>query len=67
MRSLFTRTKSPRAPGCSPGAMLLLLARRRAETGLLRDGGLTPAEVGRYVRQLRKEAAQEVARLLRAT
>lgn len=53
-----------------PRSFALMLVRRQAEVGLLRDGGTTAAEVGRYVRQLRREAAQEIAlrkRALRAS
>jgi hypothetical protein len=46
----------------SPLALALFLARRQAQAGLLRDGGVTAAEVARYVRQLRREVAEEATR-----
>jgi hypothetical protein len=39
----------------------LLLVRRQAEAGLLRDGGITAAQVCCYVQELRQEAEQEVS------
>jgi hypothetical protein len=43
----------------------LFLIRQQAQAGLLRDGGLTAADVGRYVRGLRREAEDEIVRLTR--
>lgn len=41
----------------------LFLIRQQAQAGLLRDGGLTPAEVRRYLRHLRYEVEDEIALL----
>ncbi len=43
-----------------PRGYSLLLVRRQAEAGLLRDGGMTAAQVCRYVQELRTQAEQEV-------
>jgi hypothetical protein len=43
----------------------LFLVRQQAQAGLLRDGGVTADDVGRYVRRLRREAEEEIARLSR--
>jgi hypothetical protein len=44
-----------------PSGYSLLLIRRQAETGLLRDGGMTAAQVCCYVQEPRHETEQEVA------
>ena len=44
-----------------PRSFILFLIRQQAEVGLLRDGGVTAAEVSRYVRELRREVEQAVA------
>ncbi len=48
-----------------PRGYSLLFMRRQAEAGLLRDGGMTAAQVNRYIQELRHEAEQEVALRLR--
>lgn len=45
----------------APSLVSLLLLRRQADTGLLREGGTTVAQVCRYVRELRREIEQERA------
>jgi hypothetical protein len=45
----------------TPFLVCLLLIRRQAEVGLLREGGMTVAQVCRYVRDLRREVEQERA------
>ncbi len=45
----------------APSLVSLLLIRRQAETGLLREGGTTVAQVCRYVRELRREIEKERA------
>lgn len=45
----------------TPSLVSLLLVRRQAEAGLLREGGITVAQVCRYVRELRREIEQERA------
>ena len=44
-----------------PRGYSLLLIRKQAEAGLLRDGGMTTVQICRYVQELRREAEQEVA------
>lgn len=44
-----------------PRGYSLLLIRRQAEAGLLRDGGMTATQVSRYVQELRQEVEQDVA------
>ena len=53
----------PRKQTCGwpPRSFALYFVRRQAEAGLLRDGGTTAAEVGRYVQELRREVETEVA------
>lgn len=48
-----------------PRGYSLLLIRRHAEAGLLRDGGMTATEVCRYVQELRHEVEQDVALRIR--
>jgi hypothetical protein len=45
----------------TPSLVSLLLVRRQAEAGLLREGGITVAQVCRYVQELRHEIDQERA------
>lgn len=60
----FLRTDRPAIPRRkAPALISLLLMRRQAETGLLREGGMTVSQVRRYVCELRREIEQE--RLLR--
>jgi hypothetical protein len=51
----------PRTARC-PHALALFLARRQAQAGLFRDGGVTADEVARYVREIRREAEEIVRR-----
>jgi hypothetical protein len=61
----FLRADRPIIPRRkAPALISLLLVRRQAETGLLREGGTTVTQVCRYVRELRREIEQE--RLLRS-
>ena len=39
-----------------PRGYSLLLIRKQAEAGLLRDGGMTTVQICRYVQELRREA-----------
>src|SRR5262245_33268139 len=48
-----------------PRGYSLLLIRRHAEAGLLRDGGMTAAQVCRYIQELRREVAQEITLRIR--
>jgi hypothetical protein len=58
----FLRTYQPANPRSkTPSLISLLLIRRQAEAGLLREGGITVAQVSRYVRELRREIEQERA------
>lgn len=63
MRILTNRPHRRRHGGWSARSYSLFLVRQQAQAGLLRDGGLTAAEVGRYVRRLRREVEQEIALL----
>jgi len=47
--------------GWPPRLFALYLIRRQAESGLLRDSGMTADEVRCYVQELRREVEQEVA------
>jgi hypothetical protein len=40
---------------------VLYLVRQQAQTGLFRDGGTLPSEVGEYVRELRHEIEADIA------
>jgi hypothetical protein len=48
-----------------PRGYSLLLIRRQAEAGLLRDGGTTATQVCRYIQELRHEVEQDVALRIR--
>lgn len=55
----------PRLLSNRPRGYSLLLIRRQAEAGLLRDGGMSPAQVCRYIQELRREVEQDVALRIR--
>lgn len=65
IRILANRPHRQRDGGWSARSYSLFLVRQQAQAGLLRDGGLTAAEVGRYVRRLRYEIEDEIALLSR--
>ena len=65
IRVLTNRPHRHRDGGWSSRSYSLFLIRQQAQTGLLRDGGLTAGEVGRYVRRLRYEIEDEIALLSR--
>jgi hypothetical protein len=58
---ILTARPRKRKGGWSPRSLSLLLLRKKAAAGLFRDGGVTAAEVCRYVRGLRQEVEREVA------
>jgi hypothetical protein len=60
VRILAARPRKHNSGGLPPRSFVLFSVRRQAEAGLLRDGGMTTAEVSRYIRELRLEAEQEV-------
>ncbi len=62
---LANRPHRQRDGGWSPRSYSLFLVRQQAQAGLLRDGGLTAVDVGRYVRRLRHEIEDEIALLSR--
>ena len=47
--------------GWTRRSYVLYLVRQQAQTGLFRDGGTFPSEVGDYVRQLRSEIEADIA------
>lgn len=61
LRRVAIRILTRRPHNWSPRSFSLYLLRRQAEAGLLRDGGMTAAQVGWYVQELRREVEQEVA------
>jgi hypothetical protein len=63
IRILTHRPHRHRDGGWSSRSYSLFLIRQQAQAGLLRDGGLTATEVGRYVRRLRYEVEDEIALL----
>ena len=58
---IVTARPRKRHGGWSPRSFALFVLRRQAEAGLLRDGGMTSAEVSTYVRELRCEIDVEVS------
>lgn len=64
VRIIAARSRKQRG-GWSARSFSVFLIRRQGEAGLLRDGGMTAAEVGRYVRDLRQEVEQEIALRMR--
>jgi hypothetical protein len=63
IRILANRPHRQREGGWSTRSYSLFQIRQQAQAGLLRDGGFTAAEVGRYVRRLRYEIEDEIALL----
>src|SRR5690349_16483700 len=55
VRILAARPRKHNSGGLPPRSFVLFSVRRQAEAGLLRDGGMTSAEVSRYIRELRLE------------
>jgi len=60
MLRLRRRFLTRRLRSWTPRSFAVLLIRRQAEAGLLWDGGMTATETCGYVRELRREAEQEV-------